>query len=84
LVVLTLVCGEKLVPVVVPSRFTSILNANPFVRSVVKAGTVPATLENMLNAKVLPEVEALSGEFKAGPYRLTLNERFEPNVNASK
>ena len=84
LVVLMLVTGEKLATVVVPSRFTSILKANPFVRSVVKAGTVPAALENMLNAKVLPEVDVPSGVLNAGPYRLTLNKRLEPNVNASK
>ena len=76
----TVVWSEKLVTVVVPSGFTSTLNAKP-VRLFVNAGTVPAGFENMLNAKVLPDVEVPSGELKAGPYRLTSNERVEPNLN---
>jgi hypothetical protein len=62
-----LVCDEKLVTVAVPSRLTSIVVANPSVRSDVSAGTVPAASENMLNANVLPEVDIPSGEFTAGP-----------------
>src|ERR1700693_1792497 len=71
---------EKLVTVVVPSRFTSIVAANPLVRSVVSAGTVPAGSKNMLNANVLPEVDVPSGELTADPNKLTSNEIVEPNV----
>ena len=63
----TFVCDEKLVTVVDPSRFTSTVNANPSVVSVVSAGIAPATSENMLNANVLPEVETPSGALRAGP-----------------
>ena len=58
------VCDAKLVTVVVPSRFTSTLKANP---SVVRAGIVPAAFENMLKANVLPDVEVPLGELSAGP-----------------
>ncbi len=34
----------------------------------------------MLKANVLPEVDTPSGELKADPYKLTLNERVEPKV----
>jgi len=61
------VCDEKLVTVVVPSRFTSTLKANPSVVSVVRAGIVPAAFENMLKANVLPDVEVPLGELSAGP-----------------
>ena len=64
---LTMVCDEELVTVVEPSRFTSTVNANPSVVSVVRAGIVPAASEKMLNANVLPEVETPSGELNAGP-----------------
>ena len=52
----TVVCAEELVTVVVPSRFTSIVKANPLVVSVVRAGIVPAGSENMLKANLLPEL----------------------------
>jgi hypothetical protein len=44
----------------------------------VRAGIVPAASENMLKAKVLPEVETPSGELNAGPKRLTWNDSVEP------
>ena len=79
-----LVSGEKLVRVVVPSRFVSTLKANPSVVLLVKTGVVPTASENMLNANVLPDVEVPSGEVKAGPNSETSNERFEPKVNSWK
>ncbi len=63
----TAVCDEKLVKLVVPSRFTFTVKANPSAVSVVRAGTVPAASENILNANVLPEVETPSGALRAGP-----------------
>ena len=78
------VCKEKLFTVVVPSRFTFTVNAKPSVVLVVNAGMVPAASENMLNPKVLPEVDTPSGELNAGPNKLKSNERVEPKVNASK
>ena len=63
----TVVCEEKLFTVVLPSRFTSIVNAKPSVVSLVRTGMVPAASENMLKANVLPEVETPSGESMAGP-----------------
>jgi len=80
----TPVCDEKEVTVVVPSRFTSTVKAKPSVVSLVSAGIVPAASENMLNANVLPDVDTPSGELRAGPNRLTSNERVEPKVNPSK
>ncbi len=62
--------GEKLVKVVVPSKFTSIVKAKPSVVSLVSTGIVPAWSENMLKAKALPEVDIPSGAFRAGPNRL--------------
>ena len=67
--------------VVDPSRLMSTVAAKPSVRSVVKAGTVPAASENMLKAKVLPEVDTPSGEFTAGPYNLTSKYISRPYVN---
>jgi hypothetical protein len=64
---LIVVSTEELVAVVVPSRFTSTVNADPLVVSLVNAGIAPAASENMLNANVLPEVDVPSGELKAGP-----------------
>ena len=58
---------EKFVGVVELSRFTASVIAKPSVVSEVRTGTVPAGLENMLKAKALPDVEAPSGEFTAGP-----------------
>src|SRR5271169_6534429 len=58
---------EKFVTVVVPSRFTSTVKANPSIVSVVRAGIVPAASENILKANVLPEVDVPSGELNAGP-----------------
>jgi len=66
---LMLVSGEKLTSVVVPSRFTLTMKANPSVVSLVRVGIVPAESENMLKANVLPEDEVPSGELNAGPYR---------------
>ena len=43
------------------------VTAKPSVVSLVSAGTVPSASENMLNAKVLPDVETPSGELSAGP-----------------
>jgi hypothetical protein len=80
----TVVCAEELATVVVPSRFTSTVKAKPLVISLVRTGIVPAASENMLNAKVLPEVDVPSGELSAGPKRLTWNDNFEPNVKPSK
>lgn len=64
---LTSVSWEKLSSVVVPSRLTLTVNANPSVISLVSTGIVPAASENMLNAKVLPEVDMPLGELRAGP-----------------
>src|SRR5271167_1355675 len=64
--VLTVVCSDEFVTVVVPSRLTSIVTAKPFVVSEVSTGIVPAGSENMLNANALPEVEVPSGEVNAG------------------
>ena len=80
----TMVSGEKLFTVVVPSRFTPTVKAKPSVVSVVRAGIVPAASENMLKANALPEVETMSGELRAGPLRLTAKEIVVPNVNPSK
>ncbi len=77
----TLVWAENLFTVVVPLRFTSTRTAKPSVRLVVSVGMVPAASENMLNANVLPDVELPLGEFNAGPNKLTLNDRLEPNLN---
>jgi len=74
----TLVCAELSVTVVEPSRFTSMVKAVPKVVSVVSTGIVPAGSENMLKAKVLPEVDTPSGELSAGPYRLTAKEMVVP------
>src|SRR5271157_234150 len=81
---LMVVSDEELVTVVVPSRFTSTVKANPFMVSLVSTGIVPAGSENMLKANVLPEVEVPSGELNAGPYRLTSKTRLVPYVNPSK
>jgi len=62
-----LVCGEKSVNVVVPSRLILTVTANPLIVSVVSAGMVPALSENILKAKLLPEVDTPSGELRAGP-----------------
>src|ERR1035437_454062 len=80
----TLVCAEKFVAVVVPSRLTPIVKANPSVVSLVRAGTVPAASANTLKANVLPEVDPPSGELNAGPNKLTVKERVEPYVNPWK
>ena len=64
---------RKFATVVVPFRFTSTVNANPSVVSVVRTGIVPAASENMLKANVLPEVDVPSGELNAGPKRLGRN-----------
>ena len=63
----TVVSEEKFVTVVVPSRFTLTVKANPSVVSLVSAGIVPAALENMLKAKVLPDVAVPFGKLNAGP-----------------
>src|SRR5271165_1447030 len=63
----TVVCSEKLVTVVVPSRFTSTVKANPSVVFAVRTGVVPVASENMLKANVLPEVDVPSGVLKTGP-----------------
>ncbi|SRR5579885_2962983 len=73
--VLVVVWGEKLVTLAVPSRFVLIVAANPSVKSVVSVGTVPAASENMLNAKVLPDVDVPSGELIAGRGRRAACER---------
>jgi len=75
---------EKFVTVVVPSRFTLTSNANPSVVSVVNAGSVPAASENMLKARVLPEVDTPSGELKAGPDNVKVKKTVEPYVNPWK
>ena len=62
-----LVSVDGSVEVVVPSRFTFTVAAKPSVVSVVRAGTVPAGSENMLKAKMLPDVDVPSGELSAGP-----------------
>jgi hypothetical protein len=80
----TLVCGEKLVTVAVPSGLTPTVAPNPSITSVVSTGMVPAASENMLNPKVLPDAEVPSGEFTAGPNSLTSNFMLEPKVNPSK
>src|ERR1700730_15391225 len=72
------VCDEKLVTVVVPSRFTSTMDANPLVTSVVRAGTVPAASENMLKANLLPDVPPALLDV------LTSNESVVPYLKASK
>ena len=82
-VVVALVCEEKSVGVVVPSRFTSTRSANPL-GSPVSAGTLPAASENMLKAKLVPEVDTPSGELNAGPNRAILKERVEPNLKPRK
>jgi hypothetical protein len=69
---------------VLPSRFTSNVKAKPLNVSLVSVGMVPAASENMLKAKVLPEVDVPSGELKADPNRLISKERVEPNVNPPK
>jgi hypothetical protein len=74
--------GEKLVAVIVPSRPTPSVTANPLIVSVVSAGTVPAVSENMLKANSLPDVDIPSGENTAGPYSPTVNERLEPNLKS--
>ena len=63
----TVICADEFVTVVVPSRLTFTVNANPLVVSLVSAGMVPAASENILNANVLPEVEAPLGALRAGP-----------------
>jgi hypothetical protein len=63
----TVVCDEKFDIVVVPSKFTLTVNANPSTRSLVRAGVVPSGSENTLNANALPEVDVPSGELNAGP-----------------
>jgi hypothetical protein len=63
----TLVSADGSVTVVVPSRFKFNAAAKPSVVSVVRTGTVPAESENMLNAKMLPDVDTPSGALSAGP-----------------
>jgi hypothetical protein len=77
------VCREKFDTLVVPSRFSSTVKAQPAALDV-SVGMVPAASENMLNANVLPEVETPSGELSAGPKRLTWNVSVEANVNPWK
>ena len=47
------------------------VNANPAAIFVVRVGIVPAASENMLKANVVPDEDTPSGEFNAGPSRLT-------------
>ena len=81
---LMVTAGEKLVTVVVPSRFTFIVKANPSVGSLVSTGNVPAGSKNILKANVLPDVETPSGAFRAGPESVTSKEIVVPNVKLSK
>jgi hypothetical protein len=60
-----------LIKVVVPSKFTFMMNVKPLVVSVVNTGFLAAVSANMLNASVLPEVDIPSGEINAGPNTLT-------------
>src|ERR1035441_7383625 len=76
------ICVEKLVTLVVSSRFTFTVNAKPSVVSLVNTGIVPAESENMLNANVLPEVDTPSGELNAGPYRLNWNDSVQGDVQS--
>lgn len=80
----TLVSDEKLVTVVVPSRFTFSVNPKPSVKSEVNVGVIPTWSENILNANVLPDVETPSGALNAGPKKLTSKESVFPNVKPSK
>jgi hypothetical protein len=66
------------------SRFTPMVAANPSTRSVISAGIVTPASENMLNAKVLPDVAVPFGVLSAGPYSIMSNDRVDPYVNPSK
>ena len=80
----TVVCEEKGVTVVEPSRFTPTVTAKPSAVLEVNAGIVPAASANMLNANALPEVAMPLGALNAGPDTLTSNESVVPNVNPVK
>jgi hypothetical protein len=51
----------------VPPTFRARVPAKPLTVSEVRTGIVPAASENMLNANALPDMDAPSGEFTAGP-----------------